>query len=915
MLPQYLSCSSHNNSGMLPFISFSTDTKASIHQKLTFLISKFNFDLGNALQAARKDSKQLNARQKKDLRAHEHRLSQYNRAYAYLKYQLEQLIKIKNSQKLIQTDASPALLSSFFESFFCLLELNDCFTKTFANQFSHQYRRNVHESKDDAACPPLMCTSPTNRYVSLKNKLNLKRIVIDIAAADNSSPSVLTPRTPKTPIAGKKSPSLKAAPPAPNQARAYKNIMKQIQFVSTLPPLDEHTGPCLNASAYIVDYWHSTQLVMLYTQLILKEGLSQGSPYRNRDFFLYKDKTIFQGRTSESDGNGRLSARHMNFSPQTYDLITYYVLEKITRSQAITPEEDAFLAMRQLSDDVVGISILHGELIQLLKEATKPLSGMASFQEVFAGFTKLTPEKFIRIASIFARTHVECTANATYEAPSASNKADVIVERMMGPSVERLQHMLLQDTFPLDACRMQTGTAPVQFQGRAERSLSVTTPTLCFRLSAVDHTPAEKDDLPDDLKLNHKKLHRLFSDLKSFYLKGYIWPLAPQEYNAWQLRLTSISYKEFTLLFMQSFCPQGKALSGVVPFSDEQLQSINKILDDWIEENCLADAAHGDTDAHLWPTPQLDKLKTDAHLSDYHSKEYACLSARTIGVEQHLPDLVGKAMSDDASHYLATTLAANPYAGITQIHAATSNIYAEVRAATSKIYEDLTNIYAMASEIPGDVQEIYTAISKIEAAISAIHASTSKIHDATPGVHQEGMQEIYSATSDIHTAILEICVSIENLHPEGVEQIHTTISQISAASEKIHAAISENNLSQRLNHMAVQLLETLEQDTYFVQDYFGGSMPMPASAPVPKSTPTPKAKSKSKQQSPATPATPTIASSSPAAPATPSTATQTQTSTSSTSPAQAAPSSASAAPSSISTPQDEEEELYQISFE
>lgn len=882
MLPQNLSCSSHTNGGALPFVSFSTDKKAHLHQKLTFLISKFNLDLGNALEAARADSKQLNARQKKDLRAHEQRISQYNQAYAYLKYQLEQLIKIKNSKKLIQTDANPALLSSFFESFFCLLELNDCFTKTFANQFSNQYRRNIHESKDSSvALPPLMCTSPTNRYAKLKSRLTFNRIVIDTAAADNSSPSLLSPRTPKTPTTNKKSPSLKDTTPAPKPARTYKNIMKRIQLISTLPPLDESTLPCLNASAFVVDYWHTMQLTMLYTQLILKEGLNQGSPYKNRDFFLYKDKTSFQGRTSESDGNGRLSARHMNFSPQTYDLITYYVLEKITRSQTITPEEEAFLTMRHLSDDVAGICILHGEFIQLLKEAIKPLSCMASFQEVFAGFKKLSPEKLIRIASIFAHTHVECTANATYEAPSASNKADVIVERMMGPSVERLQHMLLQDTFPLDTRRMQTGTAPVQFQGCGERFLKVTTPTLCFKFSAIDHTSAEKDDLPDDLKMNLKKLYRLFCNLKSFYLSNYIWSLAPQEYPTWQHRLTGISVKDFTSLFMQRFCPPGKALSGVVPFSDQQLQMINKILDDWIEENCLADAAHVDNEAHLWPTPHLDKLKIDHHLSHHRSVEYAYLSARNIKIEQHLPDLVGKTMSDDASQYIATTLAANPYAEITQIHAATSNIYTEVRAATSKIYEDLTNIYAVAFGIRGDVPEIYTAISKMEAAISDIHASTSKIHDATPGVHQEGIQEIHAATSHIHTATSEIRTLIANIHPEGIKQIDTTISQMHDALLKIHAAISENNLSKRLNHIAVQLLEALEQDPHFVQAYFGGSLPMLAPAATPKS----------KQQSPATPATLPSASSSPATPA-----------------------SASTTPSSISTPQDEEEELYTLEF-
>lgn len=197
---------------------------------------------------------------------------------------------------------------------------------------------------------------------------------------------------------------------------------------------------------YKVDLWYITELVRFSTQMWLIENVNREPRVNGQFFALYKDTTIFQGR-SPIEGQ---SAAHMNFRPQTCDLIAYKILQNIAKTQTATDAEKTFLSCRKIwrkNESVEDMCRLSQSFNAFIENTGNDINSDK--------FYPLNLERFILISSIFARTHFEAASNATCYTSGYSNALDTDIETPMRACLHNWQKELLK--LPDDKQKVEFG--------------------------------------------------------------------------------------------------------------------------------------------------------------------------------------------------------------------------------------------------------------------------------------------------------------------------------------------------------------------------------------------------------------------------------------------------------------------------
>lgn len=663
-----------------------------VNEKMSAVLEKTLSHFHNTLQETiestqRKNNIEIN-KLKREIRSQKQRANDYLTVYNYLRGSLSRLIEIKNkspnktTKQAIQLSEDHSLFIDFFNNLFTLLACRDVISesRSFQSQtvrvcVTPNTRPNAHEIKesynDEKAgkckriiidsnntsidCPEadLDTCTPSISAVPAKSDRQISQIIYFDMRPHRKR---FTPKPwgfylakviqlPKKGLNQARRPTPQiVARSTPTSGPVYKNPLTKFNLVSS----DQNTfavKPIANCSDYIVDHWYLTQLAAYTTQLVFAAFLTDGS-YQPSDFLFFKDKTVFQGRMAYTSPETRAAnqgvcnqGRHMNFIPQSYDLITYYVLKKIKETKTISPFEASFLQSRKLLDDVNGLRVLYKEFVNLIFVRQKtPFTKL--FQEYFVGFTRLNPEKFIRITSVVARTHLEATANATYDAPSLSNGSDHAIESVMHTQIEKIQKLLLGIVEP---------EIPYAIQE---------TPRLLPRKAFDPSTPRWKQpkkefiEAEKDAFIEIRQAITLFDPfyrMLQSYCIDFMTKEEPSNYYLRKKLIQGMNIEEFSALFLHLIDPENYAYTFVDqtypdkptesirsrPFSKVEHLQLRKLLEEWIEKNCTAAGVRAAEQLDL-PTPKINALERHLKEKRFYKLEYALLFSKNQAITEKM---------------------------------------------------------------------------------------------------------------------------------------------------------------------------------------------------------------------------------------------------------------------------------------
>lgn len=683
MLPERLSPSLESYLTQENPDSFQNSLNYKMRQILDSTFSQFHNTLHQTIECAFKKNNQEIRKLEKEISSQRQRAQDYLTTYSYLRTSLECLIKMKNSRpaetahQAIQSSEDHLLLVDFFKNMFTLLECRECISES-----------RAFRSRNARVCP-LPSSRPNTHEVKepyVDEKIKSKRIIIDANNASNDLPGkdlhTYTPSITATPAKTDLPPKpakkhfdmrphryrrlINNVPhpfhyakvlnlpkgglettQAPRLRRAtavlpYKNPLKKMHFLASVQNI-QTVKPIVNSSEYILDNWHVTQLAMYAMQLMFATSLTD-SAYKRSDFIFFKDKTVLQGRSAYNSPQVRAAnkgignqARHMNLTPQSYDLITYTVLKKIKKTKVITPFESCFLQGRQLLDDLSGLKVLYKEFVELILVKQKTPAKL--FQEHFSDFTHLSPKKFLLITSVVARTHFEAAANATYDAPSLSNSSDHAIESAMCVQIEKIQKVLLEIVEP----KIPSSLTSIQEIPTAlvhkQKPIVIDPATPRWKQPKKDWIEMEKDIFPEIQKAT-KLFDSLYAMMKTYCI-DFMTPEDPAHYYTRQKMIQSMNVEEFSALFLHLIEPEGSTYTFIDktypdqpdrpteslrsrPFSEVEHLQIRKQLEEWVEKNCQFTVAETSEEVFI-PTPKINELERSLREKRYFKLEYTLL--------------------------------------------------------------------------------------------------------------------------------------------------------------------------------------------------------------------------------------------------------------------------------------------------
>lgn len=425
-----------------------------VFENLGKIFQKFHLGLTRVLKSSASLNNDILLHQRQQLVVQNKRIEDYLEVYKAFTDSLSDLIDIRNHapdligtaiQDAVQGPAGKALLFNFIKNLFVLKEWNNYFEKTGNNAarpvFAKPQKSSTHEIKQGDVDNVDAMQEDQETQSGRTNE----RVFIDPEIQDNRTPSLLSLDSEDVENTASTQPSQSERLPSAQHPFPLPRLQLQERFDLTRKFI---LDPTERFSDFKFEFWYRTEAIRLCTQTILIAALKKTGyeGYKDSQFFkLYDDKTLFQGKPAMRKFQGA----HMNFRPQTYDLITYKILEKISNTKQVGDFERLFLTRRNLwnandtvENNITNMGILADEFRSTI-QSNDPLLTIKRHCKL------LDREKFILISSIFARTHYEAASNATCNAPSLSNEVDGHIEWGMQKLIERWEFKLFGYAGPL----------------------------------------------------------------------------------------------------------------------------------------------------------------------------------------------------------------------------------------------------------------------------------------------------------------------------------------------------------------------------------------------------------------------------------------------------------------------------------